>query len=134
MWLWEIFGLTLMDAHLVSKRFAWFVKLCRAMHLPKGSADFSFHFFSYAALAFLLAGAIRGGYFTRINIKIFLFTFLSCAVLGVLQECLQYFSPTRHPSLFDVGTNIVGVSFGLAIMIAYNFAKSAIRKTGSNVA
>ncbi|MCC5888484.1 MAG: VanZ family protein [Gammaproteobacteria bacterium] len=37
-------------------------------------------------------------------------------VLAVMTEAMQFFSPGRHPSLMDVGANLLGISVGLALL------------------
>jgi len=39
-------------------------------------------------------------------------------VLAVMTEVMQFFSPGRYPSWFDVGTNVLGISVGLTLMAA----------------
>ena len=106
-----------MDSKLVVENYGWLIKLCKVLHLPRGTPDILFHFFSFAVLAFLFAGALRGAYLSKLTRQQTLLCLLAIFNLSIIQELLQYLSPTRAPELLDVGTNFVGGFTGLAITL-----------------
>ncbi|MFC2172443.1 VanZ family protein [Acidobacteriota bacterium] len=85
------------------------------MSLPQNTPSFTFHLLSYIVWAFLLCGAIRNRYWSKLTIGMIL-TFLPIFVaFAAFQECLQYLNPARHPSLPDLGINVAGSLIGLLI-------------------
>ena len=83
------------------------------LSLPDSTPSVIFHFASYALWAFLLSGAIRKTYWSKLTVLHAIF-FLPIILLFVsLQEGLQAFNPNRYPSLSDVGINFAGSLTGL---------------------
>ena len=71
------------------------------------------HVFSYAVLTFLWVKAI-GLNHRSLAVSI---------ALTPLTETIQLFTPWRHPSLFDVGNNLLGVLISLALLFAFRHMK-----------
>lgn len=73
------------------------------------------HVFSYAVLTVLLVKAVGLNHRS-----------LAVSVgLTPLTELVQLFAPWRHPSLMDVGNNLIGVLLSLTLL----FAARYLRKT-----
>ncbi|MDW7760951.1 MAG: VanZ family protein [Acidobacteriota bacterium] len=81
------------------------------LSLPGRHADKALHILEFAVLGWLLAFG-----FSRIKSlsprNRAAAVLLTGAVLGILDEVHQSFVPGRHPDLWDIAADIVGIAFG----------------------
>ncbi len=78
------------------------------------------HLLEYALLAFLMSWAARWP-----RGKGVLAVGVVALLLGVTDECIQWFLPNRHFDLWDIGLNSVGVSVG--VWFGFVLRQSAVR-------
>ena len=71
------------------------------------------HFSAYALLAVLWWLALRGRVTPRLALVV---AFAIAAVYAGSDELHQSFSPTRHPSVVDVGIDALGAAIGLWVV------------------
>ena len=71
------------------------------------------HFCAYALLAVLWWLALRGGVAPRVALVA---AFAIAAAYAGSDELHQAFSPTRHPSIVDIGIDALGAATGLWVV------------------
>jgi VanZ family protein len=74
------------------------------------------HFSAYALLAVLWWLALRGRVTPRVALVA---AFAIAAAYAGSDELHQAFSPTRHPSLVDVGIDALGAAAGLLVIVRW---------------
>ncbi|WP_427179368.1 VanZ family protein [Paenibacillus sp. TC-CSREp1] len=74
------------------------------------------HVFVYAVLAALVYGGLR---YKRVNIRTgILMALIVVALIASMDEYIQQFSPERTSSIRDVGVDLIGGCFGIAVYAA----------------
>ena len=82
-----------------------------------GLEDVLINIMIFIPMAFLLHAMFRARY--GLSLKISIWTFVIGAFLTFGIESLQYLSMTRHSSLIDVITNMIGLISGITMDRAY---------------
>ncbi|MAZ49202.1 MAG: hypothetical protein CME65_11610 [Halobacteriovoraceae bacterium] len=71
------------------------------------------HIIQYAPQSFILAKALEDLYPRTIRRSVISIIFYTS--IGAITELIQYFTPTRIDSLYDVGWNFIGATLGVAL-------------------
>lgn len=97
---------------------------------PYDFAEFIFrksaHLFVYAVLAVLVYGGLR--YRKMRMVTCIAASLVVVAIIASIDEYIQQFSPNRTSSIRDIGVDLIGGCFGIAI---YVMTKTVIRKLRS---
>lgn len=72
------------------------------------------HFIEYGLLVFLIFNAIR---FQINNWSVYIWTFLISLSIGILDEWIQWYVPSRFGEIRDIQINLVAISFALFCLI-----------------
>jgi hypothetical protein len=99
-----------------------------------GNADVdaveAFHFLEYGALAVLFHGAWR----QYSDARRLVFPLLAGLVVGILDETLQWFIPSRVGELHDVALDLAAVGFGLLVALAVDPPPRSVTTLGRQAA
>ena len=131
LWMGIILFFTLYNVNTLHNTYGFLFKLFRILRLPEMAPAKLFHFFAYAVLFLLEAGAIRRQYFSRLTRLQAGFILLSVIAFGALQEGLQFVVQTRHPSVLDLILNTAGgiVGLGTIYLVNLNILSSPVKQT-----
>ena len=109
-----VLGMLLLGMLLPASAIQWFQQwlgplLGDDVNAPSGMTAVAAHL-----ALFMLAGLLVGRMLSGMGwLKVAGFL----AGLAVMTEAMQHFSPGRHPSLIDVGYNLLGIGLGLGFLL-----------------
>jgi len=114
-WTIGIIAATTMNDPTQTQGGGWIEALLTTFSIPHVVVAKSYHFAAYAFWTWLLMGLFAGGYLRPAERRWLAWCICLLVAMSCFQESLQFLNPTRHPSLWDVGLNVLG---GLACLIA----------------